>query len=110
MISQTEATPDEKIYISLSVSNSGECTGDEVVQLYVRYNDTSVTRPIKELKGFQRITLEPGKTETVKFELKIADLGFYDRNMRFVVEPGLVNIMLGSSSQDIRLFCNVKIK
>jgi len=110
VISQTEATSDDKIYATLSLTNSGECSGDEVVQLYVRYNDTSVTRPVKELKGFQRVTLESGETTMLKFELNIVDLGFYDRNMRFVVEPGLVNIMVGSSSQDIRLFGDVKIK
>jgi len=110
VISKAEATSDDKIYVALSLTNSGECLGDEVVQLYVRYNDTSVTRPVKELKGFQRITIESGETRMIKFELKIADLGFYDRNMRFVVEPGLADIMVGSSSQDIRLFGSVIIK
>jgi len=110
VISKTEADSNDTVCITSSITNSGKVKGDEVVQLYIRYNDTSVTRPVKELKGFQRITLEPNEVEKVKFELKIADIGFYDRDMRFVVEPGLVNIMVGSSSQDIKLFGNLKIK
>lgn len=108
-ISKTEASPDDEISISVSLMNSGEVTGDEVVQLYVRYNDTSVTRPVKELKGFERVTLEPGESRTIQFKLKIADLKFYDRSMNFVVEAGSVDIMIGTSSQDINFTGSIKI-
>lgn len=91
------------VTISFDLRNSGEREGDEVVQLYVRLADRSVTRPVKELKGFKRLTLAPGESKHVRFELSVAQLGFYDREMEFVVEPGRVEVMLGSSSADIRL-------
>ncbi len=60
-------------------------------------------RPVKELEGFKRITLEPGEKKTVTFTLSVSQLGFYDRDMEFVVEPGTIEVMIGSSSDDIRL-------
>ena len=78
-------------------------TGDEVVQLYVHDVVASVTRPVKELKGFKRITLDAGQQKTVCFELAVSQLGFYDRQMAFAVEPGTIEVMVGSSSEDIRL-------
>ena len=63
----------------------------------------SVTRPVKELKGFARIALAPGEGTTLTFHLAVSQLGFHDRDLRFVVEPGSVEVMLGSSSEDIRL-------
>src|SRR5262249_517383 len=77
--------------------------GDEVVQLYVHDAVASVTRPVKELKGFKRITLDAGETKTVTFELSVQQLGFYDRSMAFVIEPGTIEVMIGCSSEDIRL-------
>lgn len=92
-----------KVRISVEVKNVGEREGDEVVQLYVHDVLSSVTRPVKELKGFKRITLEPGEKRTVTFTLAVSQLGFYNRDMEFVVEPGAVEVMVGSSSEDIRL-------
>ena len=92
-----------KVEISLDVKNVGERTGDEVVQLYVHDVLSSVTRPVKELKGFKRITLEPGEKKTVTFTLAVSQVGFYDRHMQFVVEPGTIEVLVGSSSEDIRL-------
>jgi len=94
---------DEKLEVSLRVDNVGDRSGTEVVQLYVNDVVASVTRPVKELKGFARVTLEPGRGAIVRFELDLGQLGFYDRDMQFVVEPGEVRIMLGSSSEDVRL-------
>jgi beta-glucosidase len=74
-----------------------------VVQLYVRDVIASVTRPVKELKGFRRVTLTAGQQCTLTFSLAVAQLAFYDRAMRYIVEPGEVEVMLGSSSDDIRL-------
>jgi beta-glucosidase len=62
---------------------------------------TSISRPVKELKGFQRVTLEPGETKSVVFHLNINQLAFYDREMQLVIEPGTVQVMVGSSSEDI---------
>ncbi|MBN1963840.1 MAG: fibronectin type III-like domain-contianing protein, partial [Anaerolineae bacterium] len=77
--------------------------GDEVVQLYVADPVASVTRPVKQLKGFKRLALEPGASKTVTFTLDLRHLAFYDRQMIYAVEPGQIEIMVGSSSEDIRL-------
>ena len=77
--------------------------GNEVVQLYISDPVASVTRPVKALKGFKRLHLQPGQTQRLTFQLPVAHFGFYDRNMRFVVEPGELRVMLGSTSDDIRL-------
>ena len=74
--------------------------GDEVVQLYIRDVVSSVTRPVKELKGFTRVTLDPGETRTVTLDITPDRLAFYDIDMVFRVEPGEFLIMVGSSSRD----------
>ncbi len=71
---------------------------DEVVQLYIRDNISSVTRPVKELKGFERISLNAGETKTVTFTIDTNSLAFYDIKMNYTVEPGTFNIMVGTSS------------
>ena len=86
--------------VSVSVTNTGERTGDEVVQMYVRDDLASVGRYTKMLKGFERICLEPGETRTVEFELNKEDLAILDQQMNWVVEPGTFTIYLGSSSAD----------
>ena len=88
------------ITIEVDVMNSGQRAGDEVVQLYVRDDVASVTRPVKELRGFARITLEPGERRTVSFTLAPDDLAFYDVQMRRVVEPGAFTVWAGTSSAD----------
>ena len=95
--------------ISLDVTNVGERPGEEVVQLYVRDRVASLTRPVKELKGFRRLALTPGESRTLVFALDLGQLAFYDTEMAFVVEPGAVEIMLGSSSQAIRLQSEIEI-
>jgi beta-glucosidase len=87
----------------VDVKNTGAVRGDEVVQMYVRDLVSSVTRPVKELKGFQRITLEPGETKTVALDIGPELLAFYDIDMKFVVEPGEFEIMVGNSSRDADL-------
>jgi len=98
---QVEATG--TVRVRLDIVNTGQGAGDEVVQLYIHDLLASVTRPVKELKGFKRITLEPRQQKTVTFELAVSQLGFYDRQMAFVVEPGTIEVMVGGSSDDIRL-------
>jgi beta-glucosidase len=100
-MSPEQARAGETVDISVDVKNVGPCTGDEVIQLYVHDVLSTVTRPVKELKGFKRITLEPGECRTVTFQLDVKQLAFYDRHMQLVVEPGDVEIMIGSSSAQI---------
>ena len=92
-----------EVEIGIDIKNVGERRGDEVVQLYIHDVLATVTRPVMELKGFKRLALNPGEKTTVTFTLSIAQCGFYDRNMEFVVEPGRVDVMVGSSSGDVRL-------
>jgi beta-glucosidase len=87
----------------VDVTNSGNRRGDEVVQLYIRDVVSSVTRPVKELKGFQRVTLDPGETRTVALPITPDRLAFYDIDMVWRVEPGEFRIMVGSSSRDVDL-------
>jgi len=89
--------------VLVDVTNTGSRRGDEVVQMYIRDRVSSVTRPIKELKGFQRITLDPGETKTVALEITPDRLAFYDIDMKYVVEPGESEILVGNSSRDADL-------
>jgi beta-glucosidase len=92
-IKRTESTR-----VSADVTNTGKRAGTETVQLYIRDLVSSVTRPVKELKGFQKVLLQPGETKTVMLEIKPDSLAFYDVKMKYVVEPGEFEIMVGSSS------------
>ena len=102
-MSKTKVDSRGTIEISCSLKNVGSVAADEVVQLYVHDREATITRPVQELAGFCRIRLKPGETRTVSFALKISQLGFHNVDMQFVVEPGNVDVMLGSSSEDIRL-------
>jgi beta-glucosidase len=86
--------------VSADVTNTGDRAGSEVVQLYIRDLVSSVTRPVKELRGFRKIWLEPGETRTVEIEITPESLAFYDINMEFKVEPGDFEIMIGNSSRN----------
>jgi beta-glucosidase len=86
--------------VSVSVKNTGSRAGTETIQLYIRDLVSSVTRPVKELKGFQKISLNPGETQMVTLEITPDSLAFYDINMNYVVEPGDFEIMVGNSSRD----------
>ncbi len=91
---------DESTRVFIEVANIGKISGDEVVQMYIRDRVSSVTRPLKELKGFQRITLAPGETRMVTLDILPEHLAFYDIEMNYVVEPGEFEIMAGNSSRD----------
>ena len=99
-----------KFEITLDVKNTGKVKGEEVAQLYINDVISSVTTPIKELKGFEKISLNPGETKTIQFKLLPEDLALYDKNMNKVVEPGTFDIMIGSSSEDIRLKGKLEVK
>ena len=87
----------------VDVTNTGSREGTEVVQLYIRDLVSSVTRPLKELKGFRKVSLEPGETKTVRLDITPESLEFYDIGMKYVVEPGDFEIMVGNSSRDCDL-------
>jgi beta-glucosidase len=93
--------PEGMTKVSVEVTNSGKVRGDEVVQLYIRDEVSSVTRPVKELRGFRRISLAPGETKTVEFPLGFSELSFLNRDMHRVVEPGTFKIMVGGNSRDL---------
>jgi len=88
--------------LSVDVTNTGKRAGDEVVQMYIRDDISSATRPVLELKGFQRITLQPGEKRTVTFDIKPADLQFYNADMKRVVEPGTFTISVGPDSATLK--------
>ncbi|MDD5312058.1 MAG: glycoside hydrolase family 3 N-terminal domain-containing protein [Dehalococcoidia bacterium] len=92
-----------KVMIEAGITNTGKVEGEEIAQLYINDVVASITRPVKQLKGFQRVSLKPGQTERVQFELPVEELGYYDKNMRYIVEPGVFKVMVGRSSQDIAL-------
>jgi beta-glucosidase len=89
--------------VRVEVTNTGPRAGSEVVQMYIRDRVSSVTRPVKELKGFRKVVLEPGERETVELEITPESLAFHDISMRYVVEPGEFEIMIGTSSRDADL-------
>src|SRR5262249_32527225 len=99
-LSAKKISPSGRLEVSVDVQNTGERAGDEVVQLYVRDVVGSITRPVKQLCGFQRVTLGPGEHRRVTFSLGPSQLGFYNRAMRFEVEPGLFKVMVGTNSTD----------
>jgi beta-glucosidase len=87
--------------VTVEVTNAGSRKGDEVVQLYIRDLVSSVTRPVKELRGFERVSLDPGQTKTVEFTLGPEELSFLNRDYHKVVEPGEFDIMVGGNSVDV---------
>ncbi|MGI8545629.1 MAG: glycoside hydrolase family 3 N-terminal domain-containing protein [Aridibacter sp.] len=100
-IAKSKIKNNESTKVMVDVKNTGSRKGDEVAQMYIRDEVSSVTRPIKELKGFERITLNPGETKTVTFDITPAKLQFYNRQMKRVVEPGIFDIMVGGNSKDL---------
>jgi beta-glucosidase len=93
-----------EISVSVDVKNTGQRAGDEVVQLYVKYQGSAVERPIKQLRGFERVTIPANETRTVKIPLKGSDLAYWNADKHsFVVEAGKIDILVGASSADIKL-------
>jgi len=86
--------------VAIEISNTGKITGDEIVQLYIHDLYSSVTRPVKELKDFQRMHLEAGETKKIEFILSPEKFKFYDINMNYTLEPGDFDILVGGSSLD----------
>jgi beta-glucosidase len=98
-----------QIAVSCDVTNTGERSGDEVIQLYVRHRDAAVPRPVKELKGFARVTLQPGERKTVTFTLHSSQLAFHDETMRLMIQPGTTEVLLGNSSAHLPLVTAIEV-
>jgi beta-glucosidase len=101
-LSATTMGATDSLRVSVDVTNTGGRAGDEVVQLYVRDDVGSVTRPVMQLRGFQRLTLAAGERRTINFTLGVKDLAFYDLAMRRVAEPGAFHVFVGSNSRDVQ--------
>ena len=97
-VQPAEITPNANATVSVDVSNTGDREGDEVPQLYIHQRVSSVTRPVLELRGFQRVHLRPGEKTTVTFTLTPESLALWNEAMKFVVEPGVFDILVGTSS------------
>ena len=105
----TMATDGGSLAVSVEVANTGPRTGDEVVQLYVRDEEASVARPVRELKGFLRVSLRPGACRTVSFRLSSEQFAYIDAGYRRVVEPGHVSVQVGASSTDLPLTVGLRL-
>lgn len=108
-LDKKEAGPEETVMVSLDVCNTGAVKGEEVVQMYLSDRYASMTRPNRELAGFRRLALEPGQSRRVFFTLKMSQTAFLDGSMRWKVEEGDMDVLVGSSSQDIRLHDSFRI-
>ncbi|EOS40035.1 beta-glucosidase [Lachnospiraceae bacterium] len=102
-LEKKKVNPAETLKISLNVKNTGEVSGTEVVQLYLRDEQASMTRPVKELQGFVRVELAPGEEKQVVFTVSPSQMAFLDEDMRWKIEKGEMKVQVGSSSEDIRL-------
>ena len=102
-VEKKEVNPFEKVLISAKIRNAGSVAGTEVVQLYLRDVHASMTRPVKELQGFARVTLEPGEEKEVCFTVSPSQMAFLDEDMKWKIEKGEIEVQIGSSSEDIRL-------
>jgi beta-glucosidase len=91
---------EDTLAVTAVIKNTGDRAGEEVVQLYVRDLVGSVTRPVKELKGFRRLALGPGEQKMVRFEVPVSELGFHGPTMEYIVEPGSFRVWIGPNSAD----------
>jgi beta-glucosidase len=101
-LDKASITPQDNLTVTCKVTNSGKFAGEEVVQLYVRDLVGSVTRPVKELKNFQKIALRPGESKDVTFTITNNDLSFYRRDMTWGSEPGKFQVFVGGNSRDVK--------
>lgn len=108
-VSAAEIPTDGKLEISCKVKNTGTMAGDEVVQLYTSFTEAHVTRPNRQLSGFLRVSLKPGEEKQVVYHLDLAQLGYYNECMDFVVEPGTMHLMIGTSSANLPLNSSVAL-
>lgn len=100
---------DDRIAVSFNVKNTGKYAGEEIVQLYLRDKVASVVRPVRELKDFQKVHIEPGQTQTLHFTIDREKLSFYNAQLQWAAEPGEIELMVGASAADIRLRTNFEL-
>jgi len=103
VLDKKQMKPGEQIEASVTITNKGKYDGEEIVQLYLRDLVASVSRPVKELKDFQKISLKAGESKTIRFIIDKENLSFYNNELKWVAEPGEFELMIGASSQDIRV-------
>ena len=108
-LSKTKMKSNEKIEAAVTVKNTGKYDGEETVQLYLRDKVGSIVRPVKELKDFQIVNLKAGETKTIQFFIDKEKLSFYNQKLQWVAEPGEFELMIGASSEDIRLKENFEL-
>jgi beta-glucosidase len=109
-LSKPAITNSDSIVVTFKLTNTGKVAGEEVVQLYLRDDVASVVRPVKELKDFTKLLLQPGESKTVRFVVNKEKLSFYNQQLNWVTEPGSFNLMIGSASNDIRLKSRFELK
>ena len=100
--SKTKLNGDEKLTVSINITNTGSRAGEEVVQLYLRDVVASITRPVKELKAFKKVMLQPGESQEVSFTITTEMLSFYNYKLDYAWEPGEFQVMLGGSSDQVK--------
>jgi beta-glucosidase len=108
-LSQSQMQTDGSIDVEMKLTNTGKYAGAEVVQLYIKDIVGSVVRPILELKDFQKVNLAPGETQTLHFKIDKEKLSFFNQKLEWTTEPGAFELMIGSSSADIRLRANFEL-
>jgi beta-glucosidase len=101
-LDKTTISADGKLNATVTITNTGKLAGQETAELYIRDMIGSVTRPLKELKGFQKVFLQPGESKAISFTIGTDDLKFYDINMKYTYEPGDFKLFIGTSSQDVK--------
>jgi len=101
-LNKTKITPSDKIDVKITVTNTGNFDGEEVVQLYIRDDVGSISRPVKELKGFQKLFIKKGESKDVHFTIDVNDLRFYNSDLKYVYEPGTFTLFVGSSSDHVK--------
>jgi len=109
-LDSTSINQNGEAVLSFRLTNTGKVTGEEVVQLYIHDEVASVARPLKQLKGFQKLALKPGESRELKFTIKSELLSFYDNDLNWIAEPGRFKLMVGSASDDIRLQTNLTLR
>jgi beta-glucosidase len=109
-LSSENVNLNDSLTITAKIKNTGSREGMEVVQLYIRKEYSSVVRPVKELKAFKKVSVQPGEVKQVEMTLKISECGYYNNLGEYILEPGIINIMIGSSSEDIHLTAKVNLE
>jgi beta-glucosidase len=109
-LSKKEITMDEELEVSIQIANTGSYDGEEVVQLYIRDEVASLTRPVMELKGFRKTLIKAGESEEVRFTLNSQDLGFYDNDMNYRIEPGKFRLYISRHALDTAEYSTFELK